>query len=69
MRCERLVAIFFASLLAVVAAGCDAGTCTRHSDCATGFVCGGDGRCVVPAPTPMSNDTDGGDISDAASAD
>ena len=69
MRCDRFVALLLISLWAILA-GCEAGTCTRHSDCATGLVCGENGRCVVPPATPPAADADGGaTLLDGASSD
>ncbi|MCE9573217.1 MAG: hypothetical protein K8W52_08675 [Deltaproteobacteria bacterium] len=46
MRCEHLLAALVA-LVALV--GCQTGaTCIRHSDCASGLVCGSDNLCAAP---------------------
>jgi hypothetical protein len=37
-------------LLAIVLAGCTAGVCARHSDCAAGEICSKEGLCEAGGP-------------------
>jgi hypothetical protein len=37
-------------LIAILLAGCTAGVCARHSDCAAGEICSKEGLCVAGGP-------------------
>jgi hypothetical protein len=59
-------------LVIVLAAGCKAGVCARHSDCGEGQYCSTEGLCVAgspPSPDDPPSDTDAGVDSDASVAD
>ena len=60
------------ALVAAVAgliAGCEPGSCTRHSDCPAHLICGDDGRCVTPPPKAATSDGDGGSDADGGAFD
>ena len=66
MRCERVRAALIALVALVGFAGCQTGaTCIRHSDCASGLVCGSDNLCAAP---PDATPPDG-EIADASRGD
>lgn len=68
MRSRIVASIAFALLFAAFVVGCEAGTCTRHSDCPASFICGQDGRCIT-APTPTPSDAGGGSDTDGGTLD
>ncbi len=47
MRCDPRRALL-ALAIALAAAGCQGGTCIRHSDCPSDLVCGADNQCGAP---------------------
>jgi hypothetical protein len=71
MRSRSLPSWLIALVVATAGliAGCEPGSCTRHSDCPAHLVCGDDGRCVTPPPTSPQSDGDGGGDSDGGAVD